>query len=455
MDIIIIGGGKVGFTLAQHLSHEGDNVTVIDRDSNVINKIADRMDVMVIKGSGTSLNILHEAGIQEADILIAVTNSDEVNMLCCLAAKKLGAKHTVARVRTPEYSEELTMFKDDLGIDLIINPEKEAALEIAQLIKFPSVCSIDSFSKGKVDLIGFTISEDGPLSGKAIKDIDMANSSLLFCAIERDGEVVIPSGDFIFKGNDKIYVIGEHNNIEKFFKKLGKFNKKIKDVTIIGGGRITYYLTKIIDKIGVSTKIIEKDYKKCEALNEILPQSMIINGDGTDHELLLSENFKETGALITLTGSDEENMITSLFALNNNVKNVITKITRVNFKEIAGKVGLETIISPKALTSNKIIKYVRTLKNGRCCSIENIYKIVDNKAEAIEFTVNGGVTFINKPFMEVNFREDVLIAAIVRENNIIIPTGKDYVKLGDKVIIITSMENMIHINDILQEGGKK
>ncbi|MGL4774178.1 MAG: NAD-binding protein, partial [Clostridium sp.] len=255
MDIIIIGGGKVGFTLAEHLSKEGDNITVIDQDSDVINKIADKMDVMGIKGNGTSLNILHEAGISTTDVLIAVTNSDEVNMLCSLAAKKLGAKHTIARVRTPEYSEELVMLKDELGIDLIINPEKEAALEIAQLIKFPSVCSIDSFSKGKVDLVGFTISAQGGLNGKAIKDFDMGATSLLFCAIEREEEVIIPSGDFVFRANDKIYVIGEHGNIEKFFKKLGKFNKKINDVTIIGGGRITYYLTKIIDKLGISTKI--------------------------------------------------------------------------------------------------------------------------------------------------------------------------------------------------------
>lgn len=454
MDIIIIGGGKVGYTLAKYLSNEGDNITVIDKDSKVVNRIAENLDVMSIKGNGTSLNILHEAGIAEADVLIAVTNSDEINMLCSLAAKKLGAKHTIARVRTPEYSEELIMLKDELGIDLIINPEKEAAKEIAQLIKFPSVCSIDSFSKGKVDLVGFTLTNGDKIIGKAIKDLNIYRCSVLFCAVERNEEVIIPSGDFILEANDKIYVIGEHGNIERFFNHLGKFNEKIKDTMIIGGGRVTYYLTKIIDKLGVKTKIIEKDYKVCEKLNEILPNSIIIHGDGTDHELLLSENFGETDALVTLTGSDEENIITSLFAINNNVKNVITKVTRVNFKEIAGKVGLDTIVSPKVLTSNKIIRYIRTLKNGRCCSIENIYKIVDDKAEAIEFLVNKGTSFIETQFMDVEFREDVLVAAIVRNDNIIIPTGKDKVKLGDRVIIITSRENIIDINSILQ-GGKK
>lgn len=454
MEIIIVGAGKVGYTLAKYLSNEEDDITIIDTDVEALQHITDHLDVMGIRGSGTSIKVLHEAGIKNADVVISVTNSDEVNMLCSLAAKKLGVKYTVARVRTPEYSEEIMQLKDELGIDLVINPEKEAALEIVKLIKFPSVCSVDTFSNGKVDLVGFTITDEDSIVGKAICDITLIKGEILFCGVERDEVIHIPSGDFILRKDDKVYVIGEHNKIELFFKKLGKYQDKIRTSLIIGGGRISYYLVNAVEKLGVTCKIIEQDVEKCKSLNEVLPNAIIINGDGTDHELLLSENLEDTDAFIALTGRDEENLITSLFASNNNVNNVITKITRFNYKEIAKNIGLDPVISPKAITANKILKYIRFIKNERRCCIENVYKIFDEQAEAVEFLIKEDANCIDKKLKEVSFKDDSIVATIVRGKNTIIPSGNDEIKVNDKVIVITKNKKLIDINEILLGGNK-
>lgn len=453
MNIIIVGAGKVGYTLAKYLSVEEDNITMIDNDHEALERINNNLDVMCVKGNCTSLKVLYEAGIKEADLLISVTNSDELNMLCCLAGKKLGAKHTVARVRTPDYDEEITLLTEAVGIDLVINPEKAAAIEIAKLIKYPSVCSIDNFSDGKVNLVGFKVSDDTGLAGKRIIDIDFVKGNVLFCGIEKGDEVIIPNGDYIFQSDDRIYVIGEHKKIQEVFKRLGKYNKKVKSSMIIGGGKISYYLTKIIDEAGVNCRIIERDIKKCEELTEILPEAIIINGDGMDQDLLLSENLDEMDSFITLTGRDEDNLIASLFATNNNVKNVITKITRDNYNDIAKTIGINSIISPKLATAYKIIKYVRTLKSKRECCIENVYKICNEKAEAIEFIINESTKNINEKLKNIKFNEDSLVATIVRNNKIIIPTGDESLKIGDRVIIVTK-RTLLNINDIFLGGNK-
>lgn len=454
MNIIIVGAGKVGYTLAKYLSVEEDNITIIDNNDKALERINNNLDVMCIKGNCTSLKVLNEAGIKEADLLISVTNSDELNMLCSLAGKKLGAKHTVARVRTPDYDEEITLLTEAVGIDLVINPEKAAAVEVAKLIKYPSVCSIDNFSNGKVNLVGFKVSEDTGLAGKRISDIDFVKGNVVFCGVEKNGEVIIPKGDYTFHKDDRIYVIGEHKKIQELFKKLGKYKKKVKSSMIIGGGKISYYLAKIINEAGVNCRIVERDLKKCEELTELLPEAIIINGDGMDQELLLSENLTEMDSFITLTGRDEDNLIASLFAANNNVKNVITKITRDNYNDIAKTVGINSIISPKLATAYKIIKYVRTVKSKRECCIENIYKICNEKAEAIEFVIKNSTENKDKKLKNIKFNEDSLVATIVRNNKIIIPTGDECLKLNDRVIIVTKNTKLTYINDIFLGGAK-
>ena len=453
MNIIIVGAGKVGYTIAKYISVEEDNVTIIDNNAVALEKINNNLDVMCIKGNCTSLKVLSEAGVRDADIVIAVTGSDELNMLCSLAAKKLGAKHTVARVRMPDYDEDIIMLTEALGIDLVLNPEKITANEIAKLIKYPSVCSIDNFSNGKVNLVGFKISDDTGLEDKKVVDLDYIRGNVLFCGIERNGEVIIPNGDYVFHNDDRAYVIGEHKEIQAFFKRLGKYKKKVKTSMIIGGGKISYYLAKVINEVGVTSKIVEKNLEKCQELTEILPDSIIINGDGMDQEMLLSESLLDFDSFIALTDRDEDNIIASLFAANNNVDNVITKVTRDNYNSLALDLRINSIVSPKLATANKIIKYLRTLKNQRCCSIENIYKICNEKAEAIEFTVTEDTRNLGVAFKKIKFREDSLVATIVRNNKIIIPTGDDHLVIGDRVIVVTKNSNLLTLDDIIFGGA--
>ena len=454
MNIIIVGAGKVGYALAKNLSDENDNVTIIDNKISALERINNNLDVMCVKGNCTSLKVLNEAGIEEADLLISVTNSDELNMLCSLAGKKLGAKHTIARVRNPGYDEDITLLTEAVGINLVINPEKAAAMEIAKLIKYPSVCSIDIFAEGKVNMVSFNITDDTGLVDKRVSDLNYIRGNILFCGVERDDEVIIPKGDYVFHKDDRAYVIGEHKDIQEMFKRIGRYKKKIRSAMIIGGGRIAYYLTKIATEAGVHCKLIESDLNKCEELTELLPSSVIINGDGLDQDLLLSESLNEVDSFITLTGRDEDNLIASLFAAKNGVKNIITKITRDNYNDVAKTIGINSIISPKRVTANKIIKYVRTIKNRRKCLIENIYKICNEKAEAIEFVVDHDFYFQNIKLKDLDFKVDCLIATIVRNKEIIIPSGDDFLVEGDRVVVVTKNPNLLSLSEILNGGGK-
>lgn len=449
MNIIIVGAGKVGYTLAEYLSKDGDNITIIDKKDYALEHVNNNLDVMCVKGNATSLKVLEEAGVREADLLISVTDSDELNMLCSLASKKLGVKSTIARVRTPGYDEDITLLTEAVGIDLVINPEKAAAMEISKLIKFPSVCSIDNFSDGKVNLVGFK-AEDRELEGKRIRDIGFIRGNVLFCGVERGDDFIMPKGDYVFNREDRVYVIGEHKDIQNFFNKLGKYKKRIKRAMIIGGGKIAYYLAKNMNEIGVNCKIIEKEVVVCEELNSLLPNSIIINGDGMDEELLLSENLIDVDSFITLTGRDEDNIIASLLAHNKSVSNVITKITRDNYREIGKTVGINTMVNPKVVTAYKILKYVRTLKNKRKSCIENIYRICNDKAEAVEFIVGSDTTNINQKFKDIEINKNAIVATIVRNNKIIIPTGDDCLKIDDRVIIISNNMKVLQVDDIFK-----
>lgn len=452
MKIIIVGVGKVGYTIAKYLSKEEGNVTVIDNNNLALERVNNNLDVMCIKGNCTSLRVLNEAGVKDADLVISLTSSDELNMLCSLAAKKLGAKHTIARVRTPGYDEDIALFTDAVGIDLIINPEKASAAEISKLIKYPSVCSIDDFAKGRVNLVGFKISEDSFLEGKKISEIEFIRGNVLVCGIEREDKFIIPNGDYVFHKDDRVYIIGEHEHIEDFFKKLGMYKKKVRTAMIIGGGKISYYLAKMISKIGVQCKIIEKDYNKCEELTQLLPKSIVINGDGMEEDLLLSENLTTVDSFITLTGRDEDNLIASLFASKMKTKNIITKITRDNYSDIAAAVGIDSVINPKIVTANKIIKYTRSLRCSRKHSIENIYKICNEKAEAIEFIIDENAKNLGKKIKDIKFKENCIIATIVRDKEIIIPTGDDYLKVDDTVIIVNCSTKPLEFNEIFVGG---
>jgi len=452
MKIVIVGGGKVGYTLAQQLSTEDHDIILVDNDSNVLSHADDTLDVMCIKGNGASVEILREANINEADLLIAVTDSDELNMICCVIGKKLGAKHTVARIRNTDYSNEHKMLKQELELDMVINPEMDAADEIARMLQFPLATNVETFANNMLEMVEFRVHETDTLINTKLMDLTKKiPAKILFCAVRRNDEITIPKGDFIFFPDDIVYVIGERRDIFNFFKFLGRSSHKAKNVTIIGGGRIAIYLTWILNEVGMHIKIIELDKDRCILLNDLLANALIICGDGTDQEVLDNENLQTADAFVALTDRDEENLISSLYAHQCGIHKVVLKINRQNYFPIVKKLGLDSIISPKFTTANNILRYVRALDNSQGIAVEKLYKILDDEAEVAEFTANNSAALLNVKLKDLKLKKDVLIAAIVRNKKIIIPYGNDYIKEGDKVIVVTKTGFISDLSEILED----
>lgn len=450
MKIIIVGGGKVGYTLAQQLSTEDHDITLVDNDADVLAHADETLDVMCIKGNGASVEILKNAGVGEADVLLAVTNSDELNMICCVIGKKLGAKHTVARVRNTDYSNEYKMLIEELELDLVINPEMDAAAEMAKMIQFPSATNVETFANNLIEMVEFRVLTTDPLINIKLMDLNRhLPSKVLFCAVRRDDEVFIPKGNFVFNPDDLIYVIGERNGITRFFKYLGRNSHKAKNVTIIGGSTTSVYLTWFLEDMDLHVKIIELDRERCLSLNDILAETLIIHGDGTDQEVLDNENIESTDAIVALTDRDEENLISSLYAHQCGVPKVILKINRQNYFPIVKKLGLDSIISPKFITANNILRFVRALDNSQGIAVEKLYRILDDKAEVAEFTAKNSPDLTDIKLQDLSLKKDVLIAAIVRNKKIIIPNGNDVIKERDKVIVVTKAGFITDLNEIL------
>ncbi|MDD3706146.1 MAG: Trk system potassium transporter TrkA [Clostridiaceae bacterium] len=443
MKIIIIGAGKVGYNLAENLSKNNHDVIIIDKNYDVLSKAEENLEVLCIKGSGVSANVLMEAGISTADLLIAVTNSDEVNMVCCLTGKKLGVKHTAARIRDHEYAHELLLLKEELGLDLIINPEQAAADEIANMLNFSSAINVENFAKGRVKMIEIKVTADMPMVGIRLKDIGIKfESSILIGVVIRNEEVIVPNGNFIINEDDSIYLIGQPSHLYNFCKMFGKVPQKIKNVMIVGGGRIAVYLSRILVEIGMKVKVIEIDREKCIQLSELIPEALIINGDGTDEELLRSENIDDMDAFIAMTGMDEENMMASLLAKQNGAKKVIAKVSRLNYMSIIKNLGIDNLISPKQITSNQILKYVR----GN--SVESLYRIVEGQAEITELIAESGSRILNIKLKKLRLPKETIIATIVRKNEVVIPHGNDIIKEGDRVIVISKNKNISSLDEV-------
>jgi len=450
MKIIIVGGGKVGYTLAQQLTTENHDIILVDNNADVLTHADETLDIMCIKGNGASAEILKNAGINEADILLAVTDSDELNMICCVIGKKLGAKHTVARVRNTDYSDEYKMLREELGLDMVINPEMEAAAEIAQMIQYPFAADVETFTNNLIELVEFRVLETDPIINQNLLELNNhLPSKVLFCTVMREEQVFIPKGNFVFLPDDLVQVIGERNSISSFFKYLGRNSNKAKNVTIIGGSRTAIYLTWLLEEMGLNVKIIEIEKERCLILNDVLTQALIICGDGTDQEVLDSENIEAADVIVALTDRDEENLISSLYAHQCGVPKVILKINRQNYFPIVQKLGLDSIISPKFITATNILRFIRALNNSQGIAVEKLYRILDNKAEVAEFTVKYSPDLTDIKLQDLNLKEDVLIAAILRNKKIIIPSGNDVIKEHDKVIVVTKTGFITDLNEIL------
>lgn len=453
MNIIVVGLGKVGYTVAEQLSQEMHDITVVDTDEDVVSDTLQDIDVNAVVGNGAVSKTLIEAGAEECDLLIAVTGSDELNILSCLLAKKLGVKDTIARVRNPEYNDDMRIIKNSLGLAMAINPEREAAAEIQRILKFPTARNVDIFGHGKVDLLSFVAHDNCTLTNKAVKDsFSKLRTKALVCAIERGKEVFIPTGDFVIEENDTVAVLTPSKTAPELFKQIGYRTNDIKNIMIIGGGKIALYLAKALSHINVCTTIIEKDLDTALNLSGTLTNTNIVHGDGTNRSLLLEEGLEDADAFCCLTGIDEENIVLSLFAKSvaPNIK-TITKVNHTLFREVIQTLDIDSVVYPKFTTANIILKYVRgKAARGGVSDVHKLTRIINNKVEAIEFRVTAESGLVNREIQELDLRENILLGSITRNKEVIIPRGTDVLKEGDSVVVVTTTERLSRLDDILK-----
>ncbi|MBO5409585.1 MAG: Trk system potassium transporter TrkA [Clostridia bacterium] len=452
MKIIIVGLGKVGQKLTERLSQEGEHdITVIDTRRAILHDVVNSYDVMGVVGSGASIETLQEAGVDHTDILIAVTGSDELNLLTCLIARKLNVCNTIARVRNPEYKKEVQLFQEDLGLAMIINPEFTAAREIARLLRFPSAVQIDTFAKGRVEILKFRIPSGSPLCDLKVVDIaQKLGCDILVCGVERGEEAFIPGGDFTLREGDYVSIVATIRDVTHFIKKIGLKTNKVKNTMIVGGGKTAVYLANLLLKAGIDVTIIEQNPDRCEELCEMLPKATIINGDGTENRLLLEEGIESAESFVALTNIDEENVMLSLYAKTQTKGKIVTKINRIAYDEVISSLGLDTIIYPKDITAEYILRFVRAKNNSIGSNIETMHDILDGKAEALEFNILKNAPIANRTIESLSLKPGILIALINRDGNIITPRGKDTILPGDTVIVVTTNKGYNDIGDILK-----
>ncbi len=451
MDIIIVGSGRVGRTIAEQMNTQGMSLTVIDVNPRALEKLSDTQNIMTIEGNGATLSTLQEAGVSDCDLLIAVTASDELNLYTCLIAKNSGVKRTIARVRNPEYTKDLPFVKDDLKLSMAINPEQICAKELTRMIKFPGVESMSSFARGHIDLIKIKVEENSPLANKkVVQSSHIFKDGVRLCTVERDGECYIPNGDFEIVAGDHVSFIAPSRIAAKLLKKLGIVSNQGRAVLLLGGSRIAYYLAKDLLEAGIDVKIIDNDEQRCEELSEKLDNALIINGDAMDQDLLLSEGIEHVDSIITLMNTDEENLVSSLYAKQVNPKaKVITEIGNLKMSQVFDNLPLDTMFHPKRITGEHIMRYVNALHNSMDREFESVHPIAGGKAEALELRVKDANRLTGVVLSELNLKDGVQIASINRSGKIIIPKGTDTIEVGDTVIIVTKIKALRGLEDIL------
>lgn len=460
MKIIVVGCGKVGYALVEQLSAEDHDITIIDSNNQKLENACTNLDVIGITGNGTSYRVLEEAGVGEADLFIAVTNKDEINLLACLIAKKTGNCQTVARVRNPEYHREIGFLKEELGLSMVINPELAAAAEISQLIQVPSAMEIDSFAKGGMNLVKFELPEESPWAGMKISEISSRfNEDFLISVIERKKEscskkedqceVLIPDGNTYLKGKDKVSVIVAQEHMNALFQKMGIPHRVIKNVMIAGGSTIAFYLAQQLLRSKIKVKIIDMDHDRCEELSELLPEAMVLEGDAANETLLNEEGIQDMDAFVSLTSFDEENIMLSLYANKISNAKLFTKVNRIAFEGVVNEIPIGSVISPKNLTAEYIIRYVRSMQNSLGSNVEAVYRMMRNKVEALEFYLKEDSKVTNVTLANLKLKPGLLVCGIIRDGKRIIPTGQDVLQKGDSVIVVTTNIGLNDIQEIL------
>lgn len=452
MKIVIIGDGKVGHKLAKQLSEQSYDIVIIDNKASVLKKSINDLDINCVEGNGINRDIQKEAGVPEADLVIACTSTDEVNMLCCLIAKKLGAKQTIARVRNPVYYQQMDLIREDLCLSMAVNPDYAMAEEIARVLIFPAAVKVETFVKGRVELVEHSVGADSRIAGLSLAELyQKYQIKILVCAVQRNHEVFIPGGNFILREGDNVHIAASHKDIKNFFKLIGQYRDKVRTVMICGGSRTAYYLSMKLLSLGMDVKIIEKSEERCIELSDAMPKATIINGDAADHELLLEEGLDKVDAFLSLTGMDEENIVMSMYAKAMGVQKIITKVNNDALLSMTDQLGLKSVVSPKNITANRVISYVRAMQNSyTSANVQTMYRLLDDKVEALEFIIREKSDYMNVPLKELNLKKDILIACIVRRRKIIIPGGDDVMKVGDSVIVVTFNQHIQDLADILE-----
>ena len=451
MKIIIIGLGTIGKTILKSLSHKGHNITIIDENKDKIETLIGKYDVSGVVGNGACLDIQREAGVKDADLAIVLTNSDELNVFACLVAKKIGVKNTIARVRNPDYRKQIMEMKDELGISMIVNPEKDTATEIFNLINLPSIAQVDHFAKGRVLLVEIVAEKGCALVGETLISLGKKlKTKVLICAVQRGHNVTIPTGNFIIEESDRVYLTSDAKTLRDFLAEINLISSPLKNIMIVGGSKIGYYLADELSQKKYKIKLIESKKAIAEELADELPKVTVIHGNGTRHDLLIEEGIEAMDAFVALTDIDEENMIVSMFANKMKVKKTITQIKSDDLYGMLDELGVNNNVSPTDIVADRIISYVRALANTRGSNVLTVYRLVNDQVEALEFLAKRPEQIYDKPLRELKIKENCLIACIIRENKVIIPGGNDCIKLGDNVIVVTTHKNFDDLTDIFE-----
>lgn len=450
MNIIVAGGGKVGLTLARQLTAEGHDLTLIDRSSRVLQAATEQYDAIAVTGNCASREVLLQAGVQNADLVIAATSADEINLLCCMTAHGLNKNlHTIARIRNPAYSEQIMTMKDVFPLSMTVNPERRAAVEIERLLKYPGFLRRDSFAKGSAEIVELRIDSGSKLCNISLSEMNgIVKCKVLVCAVLRAGTAVAPGGNFVLREGDRIFVTAPTANLTLLLKNLGIITRRVRNVLICGGGRVSYYLAGLLEKDKMSVQLIDRDYDRCVELATLLPQTSVVHGDCSSQSMLDSQGIGECDALAALTGVDETNMIIALYASARNVPQVVTKLSRGQSSSIADALSLGSVICPKELCCNDIVRYVRAMQNQAGAAI-SVHSIADGQVEAVEFLLDENTKNCGLPLKQLKLKPNVLVASITHGADTQVPNGDSVFTQGDTVVVVTSGRGILHqFNDI-------